>query len=127
MQEDLCNVEQIFEHLNIEFRKITKVARLGKCNSETKRERVIFVHTASELSRDLILKSVSRLEVYKCNIRSIYISPELSPEDAQKENKAFMKRRELITSGIDSKLLHIRHLELENKESDNCVIIIKRQ
>ena len=92
MQEDLCNVEQIFEHLNIEYRKITKVARLGKCNSETKRERVIFVHTASELSRDLILKSVSRLEDYKCNDRSIYISPELSPEDAKKRKQSFFEK-----------------------------------
>ena len=34
-----------------------------------------------------------------------------------------MKRRELITSGIDSKLLRIRHLELKKKEGDNWVII----
>ena len=33
-----------------------------------------------------------------------------------------MKRRELITSGIDSKLLRIRHLELKKKEGDNWVI-----
>ena len=123
MQEDLCHAEQISEHLNIEDRKITKLVRLGKYNSEKKRERVILVHTASDLSRDLILKSVSRLKDYKYNDRSIYISPELSPEDAKKENKALMKRRELITSGIDSNLLRIRHIELERKEGDNWVII----
>ena len=65
MQEDLCHVDQILEHLNIEDRNITKLVRLGKYNSENKRERVILVHTASELSRDLILKSVSRLKDYK--------------------------------------------------------------
>ena len=60
--EDLCHVTQILEHLNIEDRKITKLVRLGKYKSENKRERVILVHTASKLSRDLILKSVSRLK-----------------------------------------------------------------
>ena len=86
MQEDLCHVEQILEHLNIEDRKITKLVKLGKFNSENKRERVIIlVHTASELSRDLILKSVSRLKDYKYNDRSIYISPELPPVDAKKK------------------------------------------
>ena len=87
LQEDLCHVEQILEHLNIADRKITKLVRLGKYNSEDKRERVILVHTASALSRDLILKSVSRLKDYKYNDRSIYISPELSPEDAKKKTK----------------------------------------
>ena len=85
MQEDLCHVEQILEHLNIEDRKISKLVRLGKYNSENKRERVILVHTASKLSRDLILKSVSRLKDYEYNDRSIYMSPELSPEDAKKK------------------------------------------
>ena len=85
MQEGLCHVEQILEHLNIRDRKITKLVRLGKYNSKSKRERVILVHTASELSRDLILKSVSRLKDYRYNDRSIYLSPELSPEDAKKE------------------------------------------
>ena len=42
---------------------------------------------------------------------------------AKKENRALMKRRELITSGIDSKMLRIRHFELEKKEGDNWVII----
>ena len=114
-QEDLCNVEQILEHLNIEDRKFTKLVRLGKDNSENKRERGILVHTASKLNRDLILKSVSRLKDYKYNDRSIYISPKLSLEDAKKGNKALMKRRELITSGIDSKMLRIRHLEHEER------------
>ena len=67
-QEDLCNVEQILEHLN---KKLTKLVRLGKDNSENKRERGILVHTASELSRDLILKSVSCLKDYKYIDRSI--------------------------------------------------------
>ena len=124
MQEDLCHVEQILKHLHIEDRKITKLVRLGKYNSENKRERVILVLTASEISRDLILKSVSRLKDYKYNDKSIYISPELSPKDAKKkENKALLKRRELITSGIDSKLLRIRHLELEMEEGGNWVMI----
>ena len=34
-----------------------------------------------------------------------------------------MKRRQLITSGIDSKMLRIRHFELEKKEGDHWVII----
>ena len=34
-----------------------------------------------------------------------------------------MKRRELIISGIDSKLLRIQHLEFEKNEGDNWVII----
>ena len=123
MQEDLRHVEQLLKHLNIEDRKTTKLVRLGKYNSENKRERVILVLTASEPSRDLILKSVSRLKDYKYNDKSIYISPELSPKDGKKENEALLKRRELITSGIDSKLLRIRHLELEKEESDNWVII----
>ena len=70
-QEDLCNVEQILEHLNIENKKLTKFVRFGKDNSENKRERGILVHTASELSRDLILKSVSCLKDYKYIDRSI--------------------------------------------------------
>ena len=84
IKEDLCHEERILEHLNIEDRKITKLVRLGKYNSENKRERVIPVHTASDFSRDLILKSVSRLKTYKYNDRSIYISPEVSPGDAKK-------------------------------------------
>ena len=34
-----------------------------------------------------------------------------------------MKKRELITNGMDSKLLRFRLHELEKKESDNWVII----
>ena len=62
MQEDFCHVEQILERLNIEDRKINKLVRHS---SEDKRERLIFVNTASELSRDLILKSVGHLKDYK--------------------------------------------------------------
>ena len=71
MQEDLCHAEQILEHQNIEERKITKLVRLRKNNSINKRDRVILVLTASKLSGDLILKSVSRLKDYKYNDRSI--------------------------------------------------------
>ena len=88
MQEDLCHLERILKHLNIEDKKTTKLVRLGKYNSENKRQRVIFDHTASKLSRDLILKSVSHLKDYKLNDRSIYISPELSPEDAKKRKQS---------------------------------------
>ena len=87
MQEDLCQVEQILDHLRIEDRKIAKLVRPGNYYSENKRERVILAQTASKISRDLILKSVSRLKDYKYNDRSIYISPELSTEDAKKKTK----------------------------------------
>ena len=88
MQEDLYHVEQILEHLNIEDRKITKLVRLGKYNSENKRKRVI----QQANCRDLILKSVSRLKDYKYNDRSIYIIPEFSPEDAKKRKQSFNEK-----------------------------------
>ena len=92
IQEDLCHVEQILEHLNIEDRKITNFVRLGNYSSENERERVILVHTASKLSRDLILKSISRLKDYKYNDKSIYVSPELSPEEAKKRKQGFNEK-----------------------------------
>ena len=76
MQEDLCHEERILEHLNIEDRKITKHVRLGKY----------------ELSRDLILNSVSRLKAYKYKDRSIYISPELSPGEAKKRKQSINEK-----------------------------------
>ena len=116
MQEDLAAIEKILTHLEIEDRKLVKATRIGKFNAQ-KGPRTLLINTENALSKSLILKSAAKLKDYR--ELKVYISPELSKEDLEKENNCLKERRNLIDHGFDAKAIRIRNLTLEvlqNKE-----------
>ena len=54
---------------------------------------------------------------------AIYLSPELTVEDASKERECLKLRRELILDGIPAKDIRIRNLELQQfKGKEWCTV-----
>ena len=74
----------------------------------------------SEIITDLVIKSAHLLKNYD---KKVFISPELSHEDAKKENDCLRKRRPIIKNHLnDLKNLRIRNLELEHKLNKKQVV-----
>ena len=87
-----------------------KATRIGKFNAQ-KGPRTLLIITENALSKSLILKSAAKLKDYR--ELKVYISPELSKEDLEKENNCLKERRNLIDHGFDAKAIRIRNLTLE--------------
>ena len=118
MQEDISQIYHILDFLEIEDRKLTKITRIGKFDPD-KGPRTILFNTESSISKNLILKSTHKLKDFD-DLR-VFISSELTKEEAEKENNCLKKRRELISNGIEAKILRVRNLTLEVKENGNWV------
>ena len=94
--------------------------QLGLENSIPIRGMVPWFKTESSISKNLILKSTSKLKDFS-ELR-VFISPELSKADAEKENNCLKKRRELIVKNDDPSKIKIRNLKLEWKENKKWII-----
>ena len=116
MQEDLGTIDRILAFLQIDDRKLSKATRIGKFNPD-KGPRTLLFNTESSVSKNLILKSTSKLKDFS-ELR-VFISPELSKADAEKENNCLKKRRELIVKSHDPSKIKIRNFKLELKENKN--------
>ena len=68
--------------------------------------------------RRLILSSASKLKRYD---KPVYLSRELSREEATQENEALQKRRELINEKIGKKDLRIRDGKLLIRQDNKWV------
>ena len=115
-QEDLAAIEKLLTHLELEDRNLVKATRIGKFNAQ-KGLRTLLINTENALSKSLILKSAAKRKDYR--ELKVYVSPELSKEDLEKENNCLKGRRNLIDHGNDAKAIRIRNLTLEvlqNKE-----------
>ena len=81
--QNFTSVDKIIDLLEIKDRKLTTIIRMGKYNPH-KGPRTLMLNTENGLDINLILKSTSKLrDVLELKI---YISPELSIEDAEKED-----------------------------------------
>ena len=119
MQEDLGTIDRILAFLQIDDRKLSKATRIGKFNPD-KGPRTLLFNTESSISKNLILKSTSKLKDF-WELR-VFISPELSKADAEKENNCLEKRRELIVKNHDPSKIKIRNLKLELKENEKWIV-----
>ena len=100
-EHDLAEIQQVFAHIEVNC-NINDLLRLGPRN-DTK-TRTILVKVSNPRQRRLILSSASKLKTYD---KPVYLSRELSREEATLENEALQKRRELINEEIDKKDLRI--------------------
>ena len=100
-EHDLAEIQQVFAHIEVNC-NINDLLRLGPRN-DTK-TRTILVKVSNPWQRRLILSSASKLKTYD---KPVYLSRELSREEATIENEALQKRRELINEEIDKKDLRI--------------------
>ena len=119
MQEDLGTIDRILAFLQIDDRKLSKATRIGKFNPD-KGPRTLLFNTESSISKNLILKSTSKLKDFS-ELR-VLISPELSKADAEKENNCLKKRRELIAKNHDPSKIKIRNLKLELKGNEKWIV-----
>ena len=119
MQEDLGTIDRILAFLQIDDRKLSKATRIGKFNPD-KGPCTLLFNTESSISKNLILKSTSKLKDFS-ELR-VFISPELSKADAKKENNCLKKRRELIVKNHDPSKIKIRNLKLELKENEKWIV-----
>ena len=117
--EDLGTIDRILAFLQINDRKLSKATRIGKFNPD-KVPRTLLFNTESSINKNLILKSTSKLKDFS-ELR-VFISPELSKADAEKENNCLKKKRELIVKNHDPSKIKIRNLKLELKENEKWIV-----
>ena len=87
MHRDLENVNNLLKFLIFPARKLSIATRLGRYDSDKGATCELLIHTENHISRDLILKSAQKIKTFNVFPDPIYISPELSIEDARKHNK----------------------------------------
>ena len=115
-EHDLAEIQQVFAHIEVNC-NINDLLRLGPRN-DTK-TRTILVKVSNPWQRRLILSSASKLKTYD---KPVYLSRELSREEATQENEALQKRRELINEKIDKKDLRIRDGKLLIRQDNKWVV-----
>ena len=65
------------------------------------------------MDKDLLLKSARKLKDFSAFEDPIYLSPELTVEDASKVGECLKLRRKLILDGVPAKDIRIRNLDLQ--------------
>ena len=101
-EHDYSEVQKILHHLNIDT-NIEDVTRLGKY--EVNKARTILVKIPNPYQRRMILLSARKLQTYG---KPVFISRQLSKEEAEQENQALIKRRELLRQRMDPRDLRVR-------------------
>ena len=110
---EMAAVEEMLDFLNIEDKKLSKIHRIGRYDSAKTVSRTLLIHLENPISKDLVLKSAYRLKDFN---KQVFVSPELSPVDAKKENECLKIRRKLIDENkFDRKEIRIRNLTVEVK------------
>ena len=107
-ENDILQVKEILEHMQI-VPEIVDLFRMGQ--RQEGKDRIILVKVPIWQKR-LILSSACRLKTYD---KPVFVSPELSVDEAKLENQALQKRRELINENIDKQNLRIRDGKLYQK------------
>ena len=115
-EHDLAEIQQVFAHIEVNC-NINDLLRLGPRN-DTK-TRTILVKVSNPWQRRLILSSASKLKTYD---KPVYLSRELTREEAMIENEALQKCRELINEEIDKKDLKIRDGKLLIRQENKWVV-----
>ena len=98
---DYTEVQKILTHLNMST-EINDIIRLGKYDEN--KTRTILIKIPNPWQRRKILLSARELKAFDT---PIFLSRQLSREDADLENKALKRRQEIIQEGIESKNLRV--------------------
>ena len=83
----MAAVREMLDFLNIEDKKLSKI------HSTKTVPRTLLIHLENPISKDLVLTSAYRLKDFN---KQVFVSPELSPVDAKKENECLKTRRKVI-------------------------------
>ena len=94
-------VQKVLTHLNVST-EINDIIRLGKYDEN--KTRTILIKIPNPWQRRKILLSARELKTFDT---PIFLSRQLTREEADLENKALKRRREMIQEGIESKNLRI--------------------
>ena len=87
MNTDLAKVDAILSFLAIQDRKLTKAVGLGKYDPVRKKSSPVG-KTASDISKNQILKSAQQLKHFSTDDAPVFISPELNSEDKKNPTNA---------------------------------------
>ena len=113
MKKDMENVMEALSatDIDIEPSDIKDLYRLGKYDQKSERPRPLLVKFLRSNTAIDILSSKSKLEA------PIYIKPDLTPQERQKERLLLKERRSLIDNGTERRYIKIRNdsLYLNNK------------
>ena len=92
-EHDFCKVQKFLIHMEVEC-KINDLIRLGQRGND--RDRTILLKLPNVWLKRLMLSSAQKLKNYGA---PVFISKELTNEEAAIENESLKKRRELIDQG----------------------------
>ena len=77
----------------------------------------------NEINRQLVLKPTFKLKEFKDFSSRIFISSELTLDDARKEQEALRLRLDLINQGVDSQHIRIRNLVFQHMINKNWTAV----
>ena len=110
---DMAAVEEMLDFLKIDDKKLSKIHRIGRYDSTKTVPRTLLIQLENPICKDLVLKTAYRLKDFNMQV---FVSPELSPVDAEKENECLKTRRKLIDENkFDRKEICIQNLTIEVK------------
>ena len=105
-EHDLAEVQKLLTHMEVNA-VIGDVIRLGRY--EENKTRTILLKVPNAYQRRMVLLSARKLKTFS---QPIFVSKQLTKEEADLENLALVRRRELINKGTDPKNLRVRDATL---------------
>ena len=105
-EHDLAEVQKLLTHMEVNA-IIGDVIRLGRY--EENKTRTILLKVPNAYQRRMVLLSARKLKTFS---QPIFLRKQLTKEEADLENLALVRRRELINEGTDPKNLRVRDATL---------------
>ena len=105
-EHDLVEVQKLLTHMEVNA-IIGDVIRLGRY--EENKTRTILLKVPNAYQSRMVLLSARKLKTFS---QPIFLSKQLTKEEADLENLAVVRRRELINKGTDPKNLRVRDATL---------------
>ena len=105
-EHDLAEVQKLLTHMEVNA-IIGDVIRLGRY--EENKTRTILLKVPNAYQRRMVLLSARKLKTFS---QPIFLSKQLTKEEADLKNLALVRRRELINEGTDPKNLRVRDATL---------------
>jgi len=102
-------IKEVFRYVGVEGVTVKNFYRIGTYNSTAREPRRILVSLTSCWD---VRKIIAAAPLLKNNPNKVFINPDLSPENREKEKRMLKKRRELIIAGNDRKDLKIKNMVL---------------
>ena len=106
---DQVEVNKIFSHLGLAC-QASDIKRMG--NHIKGKDRTIMARVNDACDRRLIFLSLSKLKHYD---KKVFVSPELTTSEFEKENLLLQQRRVMINGGAEPSSIRLRNLVLEKK------------